>query len=116
MIERGDVYRTSFQFPNRSGTGVTSRTKYVVALQGGKSTDTWPDIAVAIASTSRGAPRRFEVLVGVYDGFNHDTVIDCRWVYTLAKSDLPPPQRQFRLSSEIMKKVSIALVVGLQMN
>ena len=72
---------------------------------------------MAVASTNRRpagrAKRAFEVDVGVAEGFQHETVIDCRWPYTMQKSDLSTPA--FRLSAAKMQEVSIALVSGLQM-
>lgn len=117
MIQRGDVFRTQLSLPNRkTGNGTTTLTKYVVALQGGPAFDTATDIAIAVASTHRRSTvRPFEVLVGVVDGFAHDTVIDCRWPYTVPKSVLPAAP-EFRLTSSVMRSVSVALVVGLQMN
>jgi mRNA-degrading endonuclease toxin of MazEF toxin-antitoxin module len=77
-----------------------------------------PDVAVVVCSTHRrtGRPRPFEVLVGTADGFEHDTIIDCRFPFTVSKQirgmDLRP---LFRLSPDVMLQVSEALVVGLQM-
>ena len=117
-MERGDVCLTSVDLPNRpSGVGTAPRRKYVVVLRGGPGSTGEPDVPVAVASTNRRpagrAKRAFEVDVGVAEGFQHETVIDCRWPYTMQKSDLSNPA--FRLSAAKMQEVSIALVSGLQM-
>ncbi len=117
MIERGDVFKIRLDLPSRAaGIGTTTRTKYVVALQGGRGADGWTDIAVVIASTARSRNQRsFEVEVDSSHGFSHRTFIDCRWVRTLLKSDLPR-NAEFRLDASVMHDISVALVKGLQLS
>jgi mRNA-degrading endonuclease toxin of MazEF toxin-antitoxin module len=104
--------------PDRqAGRGVAPRRKYVVVLQGGPRFDNAMDRAVVVCSSLRADPSRlrpFEVLVGQSEGFDHDTVIDCRWVYTVTKASLGST-RYTRLSLARMNEISAALVVGLQM-
>ena len=85
-MNRGDVYRTRLRLPDRTVPGqFADRNKYVVML---RQMPAEADIPFLIASTYNPArpPRPFEVLVGVAHGFDHDTVIDCRWPYTLPKA------------------------------
>ena len=95
------------------------RDKYLIVLRGGPNAAAEADVPYVVASTDRRQPgtplRRFEVSAGAVDGFNHDTVIDCRWVYTMMKTRFPGNTLRFRLSPDMMQRVSIALVVGLQM-
>jgi hypothetical protein len=120
-VERGDTHRISMHLPNRvSGAGTSPRRKYVVCLQGGPDFVNQTDVAVVVASTYR--PRRamglqpYEILVGQSHGFQHDTLIDCRWVFTIQKTEAPPSTTfMFRLPQDVMDDVSAALVVGLQL-
>jgi hypothetical protein len=114
-VNRGDVYLARFRFPDRAAPGqFTERNKYVVML---RQMPAETDIPFLIASTYDPArpPRPFEVLVGAVHGFDHDTVIDCRWPYTLPKNWFNAAQHRFTLSPDVMREVSVALVVGLQM-
>ncbi len=114
-MNRGDVYRTRLRLPDRTVPGqFADRNKYVVML---RQMPAEADIPFLIASTYNPArpPRPFEVLVGVAHGFDHDTVIDCRWPYTLPKAWFNAAQHRFTLSPDVMREVSVALVVGLQM-
>src|ERR1019366_1220908 len=101
-MERGDVYLVSIALPNRtapSGTALAPRDKYVVVLRGGTRAASEPDVPVVIASTDRRSPgqnlRPFDVAVGTAEGFSRDTIIDCRWPYTLQKARLPLGSFQF---------------------
>jgi hypothetical protein len=115
-VNRGDVYLTGFRFPNRAAPGqFTVRDKYVVMLRG-VAAET--DVPFLIASTRRDPnhpPRPFEVAVGAAEGFPHDTLIDCRWPYTLPKSWFSSREYRFTLSPDVMRDVSVALVIGLEM-
>jgi hypothetical protein len=114
-VNRGDVYRTRFRLPDRAVPGqFTERNKYLVMLRGVAAE---ADIPFVIASTHDPArrPRPFEVLVGAAQGFDHETVIDCRWPYTLPKAWFKAAEYRFTLSPDVMREVSVALVVGLQM-
>jgi hypothetical protein len=114
-VNRGDVYRTRLRLPDRTAAGqFTERNKYVVML---RQMPAETDTPFLIASTHDPArpPRPFEVLVGAAQGFDHDTVIDCRWPYTLPKTWFNTAQYRFTLSPDVMREVSVALVVGLQM-
>lgn len=104
--------------PNRvARTGTTIHNKFVVVLRGGQPTES--EVPVVIASTDRRKPgqdvRTFEVDVGVADGFDHDTLVDCRWVHTIPKANLTQATFRFKLSPPVMHDISLALVSGLQM-
>jgi mRNA-degrading endonuclease toxin of MazEF toxin-antitoxin module len=118
-VERGDTHKISIHLPNRaSGAGTSPRLKYVVCLQGGPDFANQTDVAVVLASTYRrraSGVQPYEVLVGQNHGFLHDTVIDCRWIFTIQKAEVPPSTRKFRLPPDVMDDVSAALVVGLQL-
>jgi hypothetical protein len=114
-VNRGDVYRTRLRLPDRTVPGqFAERNKYVVML---RQIPADADIPFLIASTYNPArpPRPFEVLVGTAHGFDHETVIDCRWPYTLPKTWFNAAEHRFTLSPDVMREVSVALVVGLQM-
>jgi mRNA-degrading endonuclease toxin of MazEF toxin-antitoxin module len=117
-VKRGDVHLVQLELPDRTkGSGTSPRAKYVVILQSGAGFDNLPDVAVVVCSSSRkaGRPiRPFEVLVGPDEGFETETVIDCRWVRTIQKQDVPQT-RYTELSDVVMDQISAALAVGLQL-
>jgi len=119
-VHRGDVYLVSLQLPNRtsSPSRYESRDKLVVILQGGPDFASVTDVAVAVASSRRGdrPVRSFEVLAGQNEGFQHESLIDCRWPYTLPKSQVQGGRFLFTLPADTMRMVSLALVRGLQMS
>jgi hypothetical protein len=119
-MDRGDVYLATVDLPNRAtGGGSVPTPKYLLCLRGDPAASSEDDVPILLASTDRRNPgqtlRKFEVGVGVTEGFDHDTVIDCRWPYTLLKSQLPRTAYRFTLPTTTMDKVNIALIVGLQM-
>jgi mRNA-degrading endonuclease toxin of MazEF toxin-antitoxin module len=101
------------------GEGGT-RHKYVVVLQGGLPVfDNHDDVAVVVCSSQNHVNpdtlRPFEVLVPASDdGFERDTLIDCRWVFTVRKRDAPTHSFRFRLPPSALEEISLALVEGLQ--
>jgi mRNA-degrading endonuclease toxin of MazEF toxin-antitoxin module len=105
------------RLPNReAGSGSTYRDKYVVLLQGGPEFRDATEVAVLVVSTLRSQGRRpFEVISGPNDGFDHDSVIDCRWPYTLQKAEVLGGDYKFTLPQDRMHEVSLALVHGLQL-
>ena len=115
---RGDVYLCRIDLPNRSAVETDVPTnKLVVLLQGGPPFDSYREVAVVVASTWRGvgSPRPFEVVLGPADGFRHDTVVDCRWPFTLPKTRATGGRRLFTLSEANMHAISLALARGLQL-
>jgi len=118
-VERGDTHKINLHLPDRvRGAGTSPRLKYVVCLQGGPDFANQTDVAVVVASTyTRRASglQPYEVLVGQSQGFLHDTVIDCRWVFTIQKTEAPPSTFRLRLPPDVMDDISAALVVGLQL-
>ena len=113
------MYFCQIELPNRSaapGPPVT-RDKLLVVLQGGVAFAGCTEVAVVIGSTWRGGQQRpFEVVMGDADGFHHDTVVDCRWPFTLPKTQVEAGRQLFKLSDQRMHEVSIALVRGLQIH
>ncbi len=114
-MQRGDVHLIVVDMPNREGPGTVQRSKYVVVLRGVDS-ETEVPVVVAGSKKTGAALRGFEVEVGPEHGFQHATKIDCRWPFTIMKSDLTPNTYRFTLPREVMREVSIALVVGLEMH
>jgi hypothetical protein len=114
-VNRGDVYRTKFRLPDRKVPGqFTERNKYLVMLRGVTAETDVPFVVASTHDPAR-APRPFEVIVSTTEGFDHQTVIDCRWPYTLPKAWFNTAEYRFTLSPDVMREVSVALVVGLQM-
>jgi mRNA-degrading endonuclease toxin of MazEF toxin-antitoxin module len=113
VLYRGEVWRGEIAFPGRP-----AKLKRVVVLQGGPDFATEPDVGIVVASTDHGRRpgEQHEVFVPAEPGrFQLDTVIDCRWVYTVSRADVEAMQRLFRLQTHVMEWVDEALVVGLQM-
>lgn len=116
-MNRGDVYKIRMRLPDRQGgSGSSYLDKYVVVLQGGPDFAVATEVTVVVASTHRSqGVRPFEVLCGQADGFDHDTVVDCRWPFTLRKSEVAAGDYKFTLSQARMHQVSLGLVHGLQL-
>ena len=117
-MERGEVYLVNVDFLESVWLrGEGSRAKYLVCLQGDGAFSHPESVAVVIASSDRrgGTPlRAFEVSVGPDHGFDHDTIIDCRLVYSLSRERFPA-EPALVLSSDVMEEIDTALIVGLQM-
>ena len=105
------------RLPDRqTGSGSTYLDKYVVLLQGGPDFADATEVTVLVASTHRAESLRpFEVLCRQSDGFDHDTVIDCRWPFTLRKTEVTAGDYKFTLPQDRMHQVSLGLVHGLQL-
>jgi hypothetical protein len=120
-VERGEVYSLNIPWRDpRNPTGpYVERFKMVVVLRGGAGTATETDVPVVLTSTDRRPDstrlRSFEVLVGTAEGFDHDTIIDCRWPQTVPKQRMAAVAPAIRLDAQKMREVSIALFAGLQM-
>lgn len=116
---RGDVYRLEIELPDRDSEdeGLIARCKYIVTLQDESRFPSSNNVALLLVSTWRlSTIRSFEVFVGPTDGFRSESVIDCRWPYTITKTRLSAGEYQFSLTKDVMERVSRALVHGLQMN
>ena len=112
---RGDVYFGTIELPNSKTPGlVEQRNKLIVLL---RDSPNEPGAPFLIASTHRSTNvRPFEVLVKESEKFfNNDTVIDCRWPYTISIGRLRQCKFMFELSEKIMADINVGLVVGLQM-
>jgi mRNA-degrading endonuclease toxin of MazEF toxin-antitoxin module len=112
VLRRGEVRFGDITFPGRG-----TLQKLMVVLQGGQDFANQTDVAVLVASTYLGGtPRPFEVLVpAATPGFNNDTVIDCRWPYTVRRAQVEAMHLLFLLSPDVIELIDEALVVGLQM-
>ena len=119
-MNRGEVWLTNVLLPDRvSRVGRQPVRKFIVLLQGGPRFVSQAEVAVVIASSLRPPgrrPRQYEVVVGQPEGFQHDTVIDCRWPYTLRKQEVTAGRLLTTLPPGVMERVNVALVAGLQMN
>lgn len=111
-MARGDVFNVDMPLPD----GGTKR-KHVVVLQEGPGFDDSRQVAVVLANSDKriGKPTRpFEVRRGVPAGFDHETLIDCRWVFTLARAEVVAGQYLLTLDGDAMDEIDAALKVGLQ--
>lgn len=116
VVNRGDVYIVRIILPVRPRGGGGERTKWVVLLQGGPAFASSTDVAVIVASTYHGDPLRpSDVLFGAAEGFDHDSVVDCRWPYTVLKSSIASGTYKFTLTPASMKRIALGLANGLQM-
>lgn len=114
-LTRGDVYYASIELPNPEAPGLeVVRGKLIVLLRGGNSDLRVPFL---VASSDRSTSiRPFEVLVKASEGaFDKDTIIDCRWPYTITRARLEKGKHLFTLPSSVMTEINLGLVVGLQM-
>jgi mRNA-degrading endonuclease toxin of MazEF toxin-antitoxin module len=116
-VNRGDVHFIPLLLPDQNNPGQTvTLEKFVVVLRGGQATNHESEVPLLVASTLRmaGEPRPFEVHVDpTPTGFEEETVIDCRWPFTMQKVHVD--NYRFRLPADVMNDVSLALVRGLQM-
>jgi len=112
VLQRGEVRFGGIAFPGRG-----SLNKLLVVIQGGPNFANQSDVVVLVASTYRGdTPRPFEVLLpSATSEFKVDTVIDCRWPFTVKRADVEAMNQLFTLGHDVMELVDEALVVGLQM-
>lgn len=115
-MNRGDLVRVSMPLIDRSGRTATRLTpKYVVLLQNG--TDfAEADMVVLVASSKRPPDRAlaaYEVEIGPSHGLHHETVIDCRWPYTVLKRRIRNGRHISRLPDDVMAEVDVAIAIGL---
>lgn len=119
-MDRGEVHFIELLLPDWStgGAELVPRQKLVVALRGGPSVAGESYVPVVLASSDNRTMNEplqpYEVSVDTSHGFHHDTLLDCRWVFSLAQSRFSPTTFRFSLPDVVMNEVSVALVVGLQ--
>ncbi|MDY7085968.1 MAG: type II toxin-antitoxin system PemK/MazF family toxin [Actinomycetota bacterium] len=118
-VNRGEVRTIMLSLPDRTPTGanppgIVQKEKRVVLLQTSGSNLT--DVSVVVCDSLKNSRpmRPYEVLVGVREGFDRETVINCRWVFTVQKRHLRMPTQR-PLSPGVMNQISAALTVGLQL-
>lgn len=118
VVERGEVYMADIPLPNRQGRSQPQiRRKLAVVLQGGQLFAAAEDVAVVISSSDRGTGGRrpFEVLLDRQDGLDHDTIVDCRWPFTLPKRVIERGELKATLDPGKMHQISVALIAGLEL-
>jgi hypothetical protein len=95
-----------------------ARMKYFLVLQDQDRLGNARDIAGVICSTKRSPTRQarsHEVEVGIPEGFDHETIIDCRFPLSFEQSDVAGSRLLTTLSDQVMSEVNVALANGLQM-
>lgn len=116
--ERGAVYLLETPVTYKGG-GTGWALKYQVVLQDPFIMDeNASNYAFVIASTDNSGgrgPRIHEVLLTRADGFDHNTMVDGRWVYTAPRADLDEDAYHFTLSAERMDEIAMAVFEGLQL-
>lgn len=115
IFVRGSVFFTPIELPNPENPGLDLiQNKLIVILRDVKSEMRVPFL---IASSLRSEDiRPFEVVVRQTESsFKADTVIDCRWPYTMTRARLEKGKFLFTLPDKIMAEINLGLVVGLQM-
>lgn len=123
-LKRGDVYIVHAPLPDRAaGTGTRTQHKWVVLLHGDDTFSESADVTVLVASTWKApsdevkamdavlAP--YEVMVGRTVGFDHASVIDGRWPFTMLKSDIRRGTYKTTLPETQMEEISVAILEGL---
>jgi mRNA-degrading endonuclease toxin of MazEF toxin-antitoxin module len=94
--------------------GITQKEKRVVVLQTSEDNVTETAVVVCNSLKKPRQKRPYEVFVGPREGFDNETVIDCRWVFTVQKRHLRTPTQR-SMPPQVMGEISEALVVGLQL-
>lgn len=119
VFGRGDLVVVHIELPNRRGlSGTLGKPKWVVLLHDERAYRGSDDVAVVVASTWRrgDAPiAPYEVLCEHGDGFAVPSVIDCRWPFTLLKSEVRAGTHKATLTEARMDDIAVALTVGLSL-
>lgn len=118
-MNRGEIRSTLLSLPDRTATGVhppgiAQKEKRVVLLQTGEENLTEVAVVVCNSLTKPRQKRPYEVFVGTPEGFDNETAIDCRWVFTVQKRHLHMPTQR-PMPPQVMEEISEALAVGLQL-
>lgn len=119
-MERGEVHFVELLLPDwsRGGEPLVATRKLVVTLRGGVGLEE-SYVPVVVASTDKrtlGEPLQpFEVSLDQLHGFKSPTVVDCRWVFSLARHRFSAATFRFILSEWAMEEISVGLAVGLQL-
>jgi mRNA-degrading endonuclease toxin of MazEF toxin-antitoxin module len=110
---RGEVYLCDVLFPG----DVEPRKKYAVLLQDREKFPNIDQLSVVVGSTLKPTHKvgPYHVIVGAAQGFKVDTIIDCRWVFTLSKTDVTTGPYLTQLDPLVMQEIAVALVHGLQL-
>lgn len=79
-----------------------------------KLPQTWRSSSPHRIAEQEGA-RPFEVLLDEQDGVDHDTIVDCRWPFTLPKRVIERGELKTTLSPQRMHDIAVALAAGLEL-
>jgi len=90
----------------------------VVMLQDDPNNPAEDRVSVVVCQTDKkpGKPTKaWQVRVGAAEGFDHDTIVDGRWVFCLKRSTVVAGTFITTLDAIAMRKVDTAVVAGLQL-
>jgi hypothetical protein len=114
-MPRGDVVTINITFPDG-----TTKPKHVIVLTEWSVPhhDTHGQAAVVVANTNKrkGRPiKPYEVELDTSHGFDHDTIVDGRWVRTIAMTDLEGGNYRTPLAIDTMNAIDRAVAEGLEL-
>ena len=112
-----DVFKILLDLPNRSG-GLETWTptkKYILVI---RDEPNETEIAVVVASS-----RKSERMIKAYEvdfrsepqSFPKDTIVDCRWIWTIPRAELGSAQAKFTVGDEKMQEIREAIAIGLNL-
>ncbi|HEX5937366.1 MAG TPA: hypothetical protein VFZ75_06735 [Actinomycetota bacterium] len=86
-------------------------------VQGGPAFERETDVVVLVASSYRGRQLQLHEALcpAASTNFHVDTVIDCRWPFTVPRAEVERMRLLFVLDPNVVELIDEALVVGLQM-
>ncbi len=119
-LERGAVYLSAVPLTSRREGSSDVLEKHVIVLQDAQRMDPGATrIACVVASTDRlqgAALRPYEVRLGQHDGFDHETVVDGRWVFSFKRPLVEAGAYLHTLGEQPMAEISVAVFIGLQLD
>jgi hypothetical protein len=118
VVERGEVHFLTLDLPDWETGGVATHEvgKLVVILRTTQPGDSYaPVVLVSTDNRNLDQPlQAFEVSVGPEHGFHEDSLIDCRWVFSLALVRFNLGTWRFALYPFNLEEISDALMIGLE--
>lgn len=120
-MQRGEVHFVSLNLPDwgAGGMGQVVKQKLVVVLRGGPDAQDESYVPVVLCDTDNRTLGQelqpFEVGVDEAHGFNHPTILDCRWVFSLASTLFDAQTYRFRLQAVTLGDIAVAVTVALQL-
>lgn len=119
MIERGEVYIMDISCPATIVDPFPNiRRKYIITLQGGPRFANVPQASFLIISSAKSnstTPYPYQVFLDQTDGFPKPSIADCRWVFTIPRSDILRENYFCKLNDSRMKEINLATARGLQL-